>query len=327
MKHPSIQFFIKPGMPLSVILVILYLGSWVLNFIHLRDVSYYSAASLRLLSPNNLWLISSILIITLLNLLLIAQLNTKFSIIRTRSFLPVFLYALFITAWKESHYLICSHVSLSVFLLSLMLFLGMYKNKKAVLPAFWGSMFISLTGILNPVYLFLMPIVWIGFAQLKSFSGRVFLASIMGVLIPWVFYFSFQFYTGNEILIFQNLFTEFSPNFLLANLILHERIYIAAIILIFIISLFGIYTNLLNDAAQNRKNLNFLVLLLIFLLLLIFTFAKHALAFLPMVAFSMAMLLAHPFTLNKSRFFTILFYLFCVMNVAYMFFNYYIIVT
>ena len=324
MKHPTIQQFIRPSMPLSVMFVILYLGSWVLNYFYIPDVSYYSAASHRLLNPNNLWLIISILLFTIINLLLIAQLNTKFSIIRTRSFIPAFLYALFISAWKESHFLICSHVSLTAFIISLMLFLGMYKNKKAVLPAFWGSMIISLTGILNPVYLFLMPIVWIGFAQLKSFSGRVFLASIMGVLVPWIFYLSYQIYAGNEFLIFQHLFVEFSPNFLFSNLMIHERIYIGTIIVIFIISLFGIYTNLLSDAAQNRKNINFLVLMLIFLLILIFSFAKHALAFLPMVAFSMAMLLAHPFTLNKSKFFSILFYLFCVINVAYMFFNYFI---
>ena len=323
MKHPAIRKFIDPGMPFTVILAILYLGSWVLNFFYMREPSYYSAAYVRITTPNNVWLIIGIVFFTILNLLLIVQINHKFSIIRARSFLPVFIYALFITAWKESHFLLCSHISLSVFLICLMLFLGMYKNRKAVLPAFWGSLFISSTGLLNPVYLFLMPVIWIGFMQLKSFSARVFIASLMGVLVPWLFYVTYQLYAGNDLLIFRTLFEEFEPNFLFSNLILHEQIYIATILLIFIISLTGIYTNLLNDSIQTRQNLNLLVLLLVFLLIIILTFSKHALAFLPMVAFCMAMLLAHPFTLHKSKFYSILFHVFCVINVAYMFFNYY----
>ncbi|MDD2284480.1 MAG: hypothetical protein PHQ11_03660 [Paludibacter sp.] len=324
MKSPTIQRIIHPGMPLAALLVVLYLGSWVLNFYHLRDFHDFSAAEIRLFEPSKLKLILSVFLITALNLLMIVFLNNKYFIIRVRSFLPVFLYAFFITAWEESHFLISSHLFLTVFLICLMLFLGMYKNRKAVLPAFWGSLLISLISIFNPVYLFLMPVVWIGFAQLKSFSTRVFLASFMGMLVPWIFYLSYQLYAGNEILIFNTLFEEFQPGFLLTDLSLHKRIYIGFLFLIFIISLVGIYTNLLNDSAQTRKNINFFVLILVFLIPLIVIFPRHTLAFLPLVAFFLSMLLAHPFTLNYSRFFTLLFFVFCAVNAAYMYFNYFI---
>ena len=324
-KSPTIQQFIKPGVPLAVLLVLLYLVSWGLNFFFIRDVQHYPAASTRLLEPNSFWLITSIFLITVLNLLLIALINNKFSIIRERSFLPVFFYALFITSWKESHFLICSHLAVSVFLISLMIFMGMYKNRTAVIPAFWGTLFISLSGMLNPVYLFLIPLIWIGFVQLKCFSTRVFLASLMGMLLPWVFYFSYQLYAGNEIVIFRTLFEEFQPGFLLHALTIYEQIYIVALILIIIISLFGIYNNLLSDSVQNRKNINVLVLMLVFLIVLVFIFPKHALAFLPLIASLMAMLLAHPFTLQKTRFYTILFFIVVAIHAGYMYINYFII--
>lgn len=324
-KSPTIQQFIKPGVPLAVILVLLFLVSWGLNFIFFRDPQHYPAASSRLPEPNSFWLIISIFFVTVLNLLFIALINNKFSIIRERSFLPVFLYALFITSWKESHFLICSHLAVSVFLISLGLFMGMYKNRAAVIPAFWGTLFISLSGILNPVYLFLIPLVWIGFVQLKCFSSRVFLASLMGMLIPWIFYFSYQLYAGNEIIIFRTLFEEFQPGFLLKALTIYEQIYIVTIILIVIVSLIGIFTNLLSESVQNRKNINVLGLMLVFLILLIFIFPKHALAFLPLIASLMAMLLAHPFTLQKTRFYTILFYIIIAIHVGYMYINYFII--
>lgn len=325
MKSPTIQQFIKPGVPLAVLLVLLYLVSWGLNYFFIPDIQDYNVLDTRLFEPNNFWLITSIFLLTVLNLLLIALLNNRFSIIRERSFLPVFFYALFITSWKESHFLICSHLAVSVFLISLMLFMGMYKNRTAVIPAFWGTLFISLSGILNPAYLFLIPLAWIGFVQLKCFSTRIFLASLMGMLLPWIFYFSYQLYAGNEIVIFNALFEVFQPGFFLNALTIYEQIYILALVLIVVISLFGIYTNLLSESVQNRKNINVLVFMLVFLIALVFIFPKHAPAFLPLIASLIAMLLAHPFTLQKTRFYTFLFFIIIAIHIGYMYINYFII--
>jgi hypothetical protein len=325
MKSPTIQQFIKPGVPLAVLLVLLYFVSWGLNYFFIPDIQDYNVLDTRLFEPNNFWLITSIFLLTVLNLLLIALLNNRFSIIRERSFLPVFFYALFITSWKESHFLICSHLAVSVFLISLMLFMGMYKNRTAVIPAFWGTLFISLSGILNPAYLFLIPLAWIGFVQLKCFSTRIFLASLMGMLLPWIFYFSYQLYAGNEIVIFNALFEVFQPGFFLNALTIYEQIYILALVLIVVISLFGIYTNLLSESVQNRKNINVLVFMLVFLIALVFIFPKHAPAFLPLIASLIAMLLAHPFTLQKTRFYTFLFFIVIAIHIGYMYINYFII--
>ena len=124
MKHPTLQKIINPGFPLIGLLIVLYLGSWVLNYIYIRDFQAYPAVSIRVFQPNFFWLISGILLITALNILLITQINNKFSIIRIKTFLPAFIYALLITAWKESHFLIYTHLALTAFLISLMLFWG-----------------------------------------------------------------------------------------------------------------------------------------------------------------------------------------------------------
>ena len=325
MKYPSLKKIIQPDMPLTVMLIIAYLVSWVLNYIYIPDFQNYSSASIRILQPNPFWISLIVFLITVLNILLIIQINSKYSIIRIKTFLPVFFFALFITTWKESHLLSLSHLALSVFLLSLLLFLGMYRNKKAVEPAFLGSLLISLTGIINPVYLFLLPVTWIGFMILKCISTRVFLASLMGLLIPWLFYFSYQWFMGNETHHFDTLIFEFEPSFLLTGRTIHEKIYIAFMVVSLIISMAGVYTNMLNDSIQTRKNINLILLYLIFLVLLVFSFAKHALAFLPFIAFCFAMLFAHPFSLNKSKFYLFFFYIFCLVNIAYMIFNFLII--
>lgn len=322
MKHPTLQKIINPGFPLIGLLIVLYLGSWVLNYIYIRDFQAYPAVSIRVFQPNFFWLISGILLITALNILLITQINSKFSIIRIKTFLPAFIYALLITAWKESHFLIYTHLALTAFLISLMLFWGMYKNKKAVTTAFWGSLIISFMGIVNPIYLFLLPISWIGFTLLKCNSTRVYLAALMGILTPWIFYLSFQYFMGNEILIFQTLKTELQPNFLLAEASLYEQIYISITVFILIIGLIGIYTNLYNDSIQTRQNINFLLLFLILLIVLILIFSRQIHALMPMIAFCIAMLLAHPFSLNRIKLYPLLFIIFCIVNAVYMLVNY-----
>lgn len=312
-------------MALIGLLIPVYLISWVLNYIYLPDFQNYTSASFRIQEANPLWLTLSISFITILNILLIIQINSKYSIIRTKSFLPVFFFAFFISAWKESHLLWLSHLALSAFLISLMLFLSMYRNRKAVEPAFVGSLLMSLTGLINPVYLFLMPITWIGYIILKCLSTRVFFASLIGFIIPWIYYFSYNLFMGNEMILFENLIFEFQPYFLFSDRAIHEQVYIAATVLTLILALVGTYTNMLNDAIQTRKNIHLILLYLVFLILLVLSFAKHALAFLPFIAFCLAMLLSHPFTLNKSKLYPVLFIVFCLLNVVYMFYNYFTI--
>ncbi|MEA4981497.1 MAG: hypothetical protein VB066_02150 [Paludibacter sp.] len=323
MKYPGLKKIIQPDMPMIGLLITVYLISWVLNYIFIPDYRLYETVAIRILQPDPGWMILSVFIITIFNLLLIVQINSKYSIIRTKSFLPVFFFALFISVWKESHFLWLSHLALSVFLISLMLFLSMYRNRKAVEPAFLGSLFISLTGFINPVYLFLVPITWFGFMILKCMSTRIFLASLIGFIIPWIYYFSYNLYMGNEMHLFENLIFEFQPYFIFSGRAIHEQIYIAITVLLLITGLTGIYTNMLNDAIQTRKNIHLVLLYLVFLIMLVLSFAKHTLAFLPFIAFCLAMLLSHPFTLSKSKLYPLLFILFCLVNIAYMFLNYF----
>lgn len=320
MKNPAIYKFISPGIPLLVFLTVLYAGSWILDFFYnTSNAPKYAVESFRIFEPDSLWNILSIFLITQLNILMIILINNKFSIIRIRSFLPVFFYALFILTWGKSHFSVETHLVLTVFLISLMLFLGMYKNKKSVEAAFWGSLFLSLTGLLNSVYLFLIPIAWFGFAHLKSLSVKVFLASLMGIMLPWIYYFTYMLYSGHEIPV---LIGELRFGLLGTDFSLYERIYVITLVLIFTVCLFGIYADLLHDSVQTRKNINFFILSLIFLFILIVILPDYMPIFLPIIAFFISILFAHAFTLNNSLFFSILFFFLCLLNLAYMAFNY-----
>jgi len=324
MKFPNLKKIIAPNAALSALLIVLYLTTWVMNYISFPDYSNYEGAVNRITGLNKSGNLFVILIITVINLFLIDRFNNKFNIIRTKTFLPLFIYALLITTWRESHLLILPHITLSVFIISLMFFFDMYRKKLAVEKAFIGSLLIATLTLFNPVYLLIMLIVWLGYGLLHCFSIRTILASILGTAIPWIFYLSFHLFTGKEILIFQHFTMDFTPDLVFNQHEVHVRIYVMSILAALISGLFSMYLTNFNDSIQTRKYINYLVVLLLVILIYVVFFSNNIIAFMPVIAFGYAMLLSHPFSLQKSKWITILFFIFCVVNVAYFFYNFYL---
>lgn len=322
MKFPNLKKIIAPNAALSVLLIVLYLFTWVMNYISFPDFNNYDGAVSRITDLNKSTSLIIILLITAFNLLLIDRFNYKFNIIRTKTFLPLFIYALLITTWRESHILIFPHIAVSIIILSMIFLFDMYRNKLAVEQAFIGSLLIGVLTLFNPVYSFIILIMWLGFGLLNCSSIRTFLASLMGTAIPWIFYLSYHLFTGKEMLTFQHLEVDFTPDLIFNQDEIHVRIYVVSLLLILIAGLANLYRNNFNDSIQTRKYLNYLVLLLLMVLFPVLLLSNNILSFLPLIAFGYAMLLSHPFSLHKSKWLTILFFIFCAVNAAYFFYNF-----
>lgn len=308
MKTLTVQKFVKPGFPLIILTSIFFLISWSFNlFFRFDDVNFIE--------------LISIFAISVLNVFLISFINKKFTVIRTRTFHPALIYFIFITTWKRGFISIYPHIGLSVILLCLIILMGMYKERQAVIPALWINIFISAISINNPLYLIFIPVLWVGFIQMQSISLRVFLSSLMGLVLPWIYYLSYQFYKGNEIANFQALISEFKIGLWTNEMLPHELIYSGLICLIFIISLFNIYSNLYSDSLQTRKYINFFVFISAYLLITSFLFPSTIIVNLPIYAFLLSILMSHPFTLNKTKFTNILFLIFCGVNLIYLFYD------
>ena len=145
----SLKNVIAPPIPMAVLMVLGVVLVWIAGF------GYESkSATVQLNSPLAAYLqqfvltnhvLSNILgaIITLLNAFLIAQLNNKFTIIRTRSFLPVFIFTMLIASWPSVHMLLSAHLALTLLIMSLFVFFEMYRDRNASEQAFLGSLLIA----------------------------------------------------------------------------------------------------------------------------------------------------------------------------------------
>ncbi|MFA6582573.1 MAG: DUF6427 family protein, partial [Paludibacter sp.] len=243
--------------------------------------------------------------------------NNRFTLIRSRTFLPIFIFVLLLGVWNETHLVNGSHLALTIFIIALFFTFNMFHNRNASEEAFMGSFLISVSSLfINPL-IFLIPVFWIGFIMLQSFSLRTLIASLLGTVTPWILTFSGQYLIYSKI-DFASVFSiQMNLDFNLYTFTLVNSIYIASMAIILIICLAGMFSNYSRDAIHTRNKLNFIFLLLIAILILSIIFENQFSSFLPIIALLFSFLISHPFTLKQNNFFSIVFIIFCVLNISF----------
>lgn len=319
----TLKKIITPSLSLSTLLIVASIALWLVVFSTtvidspVELGSHLSKAVESILPAGLLTSITSLLL-TLLNAFLIAQLNNRFTIIRNRTFIPVFVFLMLMSVAGQTHQLPGAHFALTLLLIALFVFFNMFRDKQASEQAFLGSLLIA-TGSLfiEPILLFL-AVCWMGMIRFGSFSLRTFLASVFGGLVPWIFYFTIRYYFEPDLLWINTLFTGFETGFTLFERPVNELIYLACMTLIIITGLVGLYSNLHGDSIQSRAKLNFLTIILIFSFAFSIVFVNCYAIFIPFTLMAYAVLIAHPLTLKPNGFYAILFIVLVIINLAYL---------
>lgn len=260
------------------------------------------------------------LLLCLVISVLIGQVNNRYSYINTRTFLHTFIYLLISTLWVQAHGNYLAYFAALCVVAAIYMFFDMYGSRTAVEEAFLGSLFFSISIFLVPQYVFLFPLVWIGFYQLKSLSFRTFFASILGLLVPWLIIY-IAFYLGTDQIIFKPDFSPFIKQFsIISQEATARNIYAALMLIILIIILFSASKQLSRESIKTRNLLYFIRIIGFGLLALMVLYSKDMLLFLPLAATFFSIVAAYTFTYNRSFFYTILFILLCVFSVGYTFY-------
>jgi len=326
----SLKNLIIPSIPLAVFLVGSCFVIWMSSFVGERNTTFstqntFIAESLQFVFlPNTLLSNIVCFTLTLLNAFLVAQINNRFTIIRTRTFLPILIFLLLLGTWNQTHAMIGSHLVLTLFILALYYFFNMSRDRKASEEAFMGSFLISLSSLLINPMIFIIPLCWIGFVMFQSFSLRTFLASLFGMIAPWILYLSVAFMLQPDFNIYHLFNLNFNSELSISNFSLPEIIYAISISLIMIISIVEMYSITNSDAINTRNKLDFLLFLLVSLVILSFIFRNQFISFLPIIALVYSLLISHPMTLKQNNFNGILFLIFCVINIAFIISKYFI---
>lgn len=330
-KHPKVKIelrnYIVPTIPMAVLLMVLIAAIWFADvftpYTTTSSVSFGAVSSeLNLfLKSNPLFANLISLLLTAFNAFLIGQLNNRHTIIRTRSFLPVMFFLLLMSCWHETHLFISIHIALSFFILALFVIFGVYRNRSASEQAFLSSFLIAVASIMFlPVILFI-PLIWAGLILFHSFSLRNLLATFIGVIAPWIIYIAVRYYYQPDLSWLISLTDNFEFGLPLLTRPLNEIIYVIALFIVLVLGIAGLTSNLNQDSMQTRSFINFILWLLILSFVFSMIFKNYFMIFMPFVGFSYAILLSHPLTLKKSKFYGYVFIGFIAVNLAFVISN------
>jgi len=250
-------------------------------------------------------------------LFLLAQINNRFTIIRTRTFLPVFVFLMLMSTWNETHTVITSHIILTLLIFALFYFFSMVRDRKASEQAFMGSLLVSVCSLLVNPFILLIPFCWIGFIIFQSFSLRTFLASVFGTLAPWILFLTAEFMVLQSFDFRPLLSVNPTLDLNILSLPLSAMIYTAGMVAIITVSILGMISLSSGDAIQTRNKLYFILLLLNVTVIVAFIFRSQFSLFLPLIALLFSLLFSHPFTLRQNNFHGIMFLIFVLFNIAF----------
>ncbi len=319
-----LQKFISPSLPVSVVNYIVCFGAWMM-FYFIYKYPYPMPGEIgsiaeSILPSRSLFAHLLSFAVIVFNSMVIAQMNNKFSFIRTRTFLPTFIYLLVSTCWLPLHGNYVANLASLFVLLAVFLSLVMYKMPQGVEQAFLSFFLLALSTLLVPDYTYLLLLFWIGYFFLKCFSFRVLFASVFGFLTPWILYFAVNFFIFNE-----KGFVSGIPAFFYRYSIFHYEnipviVYVALVILVFVLSIVQMTARSRQDSIQARNQLDFLKLLF-FGVALLFAFRySNYVSYLPLVAILFSVLTAYTFTLIRNLFNYIVFISFIVLSFLFAFY-------
>jgi hypothetical protein len=251
-------------------------------------------------------------IFTLAIALFISRLNTKYTIIRKRTHLPVSFAILLLSAHPQLAVLTPTHFGLLFFFMAVNKLFSSYQSGTSPRIAFDFGFYFACGSLFVPDILFYLLFFWMGLSFMRSFTFKSILTSLLGIVsIYWLTLFYF--------LSMKNIEEMYEP-FLYWGQIENFRIpftnfdYLDFGIIIFSIAILTImivnnYAENYKDKIRVRGNIAFLNTILIVSILLFLLLPFHSILFLAVGLASASLVLSHFFALTNKRWQMYLFYI------------------
>ena len=254
------------------------------------------------LLQNDFWLLRALsFVFVLFAALLLVLLNNRFSLIRIQTFLPALFYVMTVGFLdNQSNALNGGNIAALFILLSLFQLLSTNSERETD-KVFNIFLSLSLASLFVFQTILLLPFFWIGFVLIFIPSVRTFLASLIGLIVPYLLavplYLYFSETSDIPLFIPENFaaFNLYSPN-------LFEWIFLLVSALVLLISFVSLILSGQKESVRTRKvNYAFYVLLLGNIAIMAFSGA-HTIEMLPVTALFFSLLVSHYFSFNYNWF-------------------------
>ena len=214
--------FLKVGRPVQFMLLLVFaVLFWLKYFILPQPVQMSFEESpmplfqlvSRLLGGQEFLSKTIALSLLVINALLLSRLNMKFIVLKSRTYLPSFIFLLVV-----SSYLPLQRLNPAVFASIFMLFaieaiLGAYKKEGLAYEYFLASFLVSMGSLFYARGAYIMLIIWIGLSLFRNIRWREWMFTVIGFLLPYLFLFSLYYLAGQELFPrWQGMIMNFLPD-------------------------------------------------------------------------------------------------------------------
>ena len=260
-----------------------------------------------------------------LSVFLLAELNNSFVLLRVRSRMISALYALLIMASVTLHPLQPASVVAPIIISAYFLLFGVYQISHAVYPTFFFFLLVSLCSLVSPKFLFMTPIFWACLIHLRAFSFKVFLASIMGLLIPYWFLFLYSLAQMDELSVFrlplQQLCQLPLPDYSVVSL--SQWLVLACAFLLFLVGWINFVATAYLDKTRVRITYNIVIIVGVAAFLLVALQPQCFNSLFILCVIHSAILSGRYFAQDESKFANILFIILMVFLVLVTIYNHF----
>ena len=125
---------------------------------------------------------------------LMIEMNTAFTMIRTRTTMPVCIFWMIATSLFFLRPFEWENLVPLAFLLSVYQLFQSYESSSPAIPIYHAFFFISLGSLVFPPFIYFAPILWGSMIPFRSLSGKSLLASLLGIITPYWLLFGYAFY-------------------------------------------------------------------------------------------------------------------------------------
>ena len=234
---------------------------------------------------------------------LLIEINTAFTLIRTRTTLHVCFYILLSTACLFLHPLQPAVFVPLAFLITLFQLFRSYESTRAPGDIFHAFLFTGLGSLLFPQLLYFIPLFYMGMISFRSLSLKSFFAGIIGLAVPYWFLFCYAFYCDRMEILRQILSetVHFQP-VSYHTLGMEQIISWGVITLLSLVSSVHYFHVSYLDKVRTRIFLSFLVAVEAWTYLLGALQPQHFNVLLQIQIITGSVLAGHLFTLTRNRF-------------------------
>jgi len=210
----------KGSQPILILLIPLTVGLvWLKSFLHPAETVagldqwpmpiYHMIDNLFLNLPILRKLIALILLI--LNGLWLARMNTKFILIKSRTYLPAVFYTLICSSFINLHDLIPALIASTLFIIALEIMFDSYNEERLSYKFFEAAFLVSLASLTWSTIALYLIVIWIVLSILRNAGWREWAFTIIGFALPYLFLYTIYYLTGQDIpAITQNILSNFA---------------------------------------------------------------------------------------------------------------------